>query len=76
MAKKIDWDNIGEVGKGAALSETDQGEITYRTKTIKTIPSNYFESHEKLKKGGKTGLLFTAYILEAIKEKLERDGGL
>jgi hypothetical protein len=76
MTKTINWDSMEEAGKDAALSENDGGNITYRTKTIKTIPSNYFDSHDALKKSGKTGLLFSAYILEAIKEKLKRDGGL
>lgn len=70
------WDSFEDMGKDAALSENNTPEITLRTKTIKTIPSTYFDGHKNLKKSGKTGLLFTGYILEAIREKLERDGQL
>jgi len=78
MSKNAKWDDLENAGKDAALSENHQSEeaVQVRSKTIKTIPANYFTAHEQLKKDGKTGLLFTAYILEAIREKLERDGGL
>ncbi len=77
MGKNINFDKLEQAGKNAALSEQQSEEaITLRTKTIKTIPSNYFTAHEQLKKQGKTGLLLTAYMIEALREKLERDGAL
>lgn len=76
MTKSTDWDAMEAAGNDAALSENDDQAITLRTKTIKTIPSNYFDAHSTLKKSGKTGLLLTAYMIEALREKLERDGAL
>lgn len=76
MNKPVDWDAMEEAGNNAALSENDDQAVTLKTKTIKTIPSNYFEAHKTLKKSGKTGLLLTAYMIEALREKLERDGAL
>lgn len=78
MAKKIlDFNKLEAASKGAALSEKSQNKITgVRSKTLKNIPSRFFEAHDKLKQDGKTGLLFTGYILEALREKLERDNAL
>jgi hypothetical protein len=76
MKKITDWDAMGAAGNDAALSENDDQGVSLRTKTIKTIPSNYFEAHSQLKKSGKTGLLLTAYMIEALREKLARDGAL
>jgi len=77
MAKTIDFDALEQAGNNAALTEQPSAqEITIKSKTIKTIPSNYFDAHSTLKKSGKTGLLLTAYMIEALREKLERDGAL
>ena len=77
VKKELDFNKLEAAGKGAALSEKTQIEITgARSKTLKNIPVRFFKAHEKLKLDGKTGLLFTAYILEALREKLERDNAL
>ena len=77
MAKKIDFEALEKAGNNAALTEQPTAqEVTMKSKTIKTIPSNYFTAHDKLKSSGKTGLLLTAYMIEALREKLERDGAL
>lgn len=78
MAKKsINFEALEQAGNDAALTEKQSGEVvTMKSKTIKTIPSNYFTAHENLKSSGKTGLLLTAYMIEALREKLERDGAL
>ncbi|NQD63734.1 chaperonin [Enterobacter sp. CM29] len=47
-----------------------------RTKTLKAIPEFYFDAHENLRTTNKTNLPFSNYIMEAIREKLERDGAL
>ena len=47
-----------------------------RPKNLRAVPEIYFDAHEKLKVTNKTSLDFSAYILEALREKLERDGGL
>lgn len=47
-----------------------------RPKNLKAVPEQYFESHLKLVNSNKTTLSMTAYIIEALREKLERDGAL
>lgn len=47
-----------------------------RPKNLRAVPEIYFDAHEMLKSTNKTSLDFSAYILEALREKLERDGGL
>ena len=47
-----------------------------RPKNLRAVPEIYFDAHETLKVTNKTSLDFSAYILEALREKLERDGGL
>lgn len=48
---------------------------TVRTKTLKAIPTTYFDAHQKLRDTNKTNLDFSNYIMEALREKLEREGG-
>ncbi|SGZ07747.1 YbiA [Moritella viscosa] len=77
MSKSKNWDKLGKVGQDAALTENHKSSDTVATtkpKHLKTIPVSYFSKHETLKKTGKTSLDFSAYIIEAIREKLERDG--
>ncbi|MCO4902664.1 molecular chaperone GroEL [Escherichia coli] len=52
--------------------------VTTRTKAknLKAIPLSYFEAHAELKATSKTSLDFSSYIIEAIREKLERDGAI
>lgn len=47
-----------------------------RTKTLKAIPASYFDAHRTLRDNNKTILDFSNYIMEALREKLERDGAL
>lgn len=47
-----------------------------KAKNLKAIPLSYFEAHADLKAASKTSLDFSSYIIEAIREKLERDGAL
>ncbi|EGR2700622.1 TPA: hypothetical protein ACGVAU_004440 [Vibrio vulnificus] len=79
MSKGKNWDALGKVGQNAALTENktdDKPVATTKAKHLKAVPTTYFEKHQELKDGGKTSLDFTAYIIEAIREKLERDGAL
>lgn len=74
-----DWDKLGKVGNNAALTENKANHIerdvpTTKAKHLKAVPTSYFDKHAALKKEGKTSLDFTAYIIEAVREKLERDG--
>ncbi|MEL7630898.1 molecular chaperone GroEL [Pectobacterium aroidearum] len=47
-----------------------------KAKNLKAIPVSYFEAHADLKTTSKTSLDFSSYIIEAIREKLERDGAI
>lgn len=47
-----------------------------KAKNLKAIPLSYFEAHTELKLSSKTSLDFSSYIIEAIREKLERDGAI
>lgn len=71
-----DWDKLGSVGKDAALKENTSQDTSTKSKSLRAVPSAYFTKHAELKTDGKTSLDFTAYIIEAIREKLERDGAL
>ena len=72
---KDEWNKLDQVGKGAALTENNKTTST-RAKNLKAMPESYFEAHKKLKAQGKTSLDFSAYIIEALRGNLERDGAL
>ena len=73
MAKpKIDLESLGG---GAALKESiekpDVSKPAVKHKVIKTMPAEFFERHKALKASGKTSLLFTPFIIEAVRKALE-----
>ncbi|EPP5712231.1 hypothetical protein ACUT54_003306 [Vibrio cholerae] len=68
------WDALGKVGSEAPLKETTDTKT--KPKHLKSVPVAYFQKHEELKTNGGTSLDFTSYIIEALREKLERDGAL
>lgn len=70
--KELDW---GKLTGGATMKEADHATEKPRTKAkeIRNMPLDFFARHGALKNEGKTTLLFTAYIIEAVREKLERD---
>ncbi|TNL03770.1 molecular chaperone GroEL [Kosakonia cowanii] len=47
-----------------------------RAKNLRAIPVSYFDAHAQLKNTNKTSLDFSSYILEALREKLEKDGAI
>ncbi|PMN73131.1 hypothetical protein [Enterovibrio norvegicus] len=72
-----DWDKLGKVGDAAPLKENkDNAGKSSKPKLLSAVPVSYFDGHDALKNRGGTGLSFSAYILEAVREKLERDGAL
>ncbi|MCG6268279.1 hypothetical protein [Vibrio furnissii] len=75
MNKPKAWDRLSTVGKDAPLKEAGK-QSTTKAKSLRAVPTTYFEKHEELRKDGKTSLDFSAYIIEAIREKLERDSAL
>ena len=72
MAKKLI--NLDDLGAGAPLKEvvtaTDgsRGKIPTKAKNIE-----FFTRHAALREKGNTSLLFTAYIIEAVRKALEDD---
>lgn len=78
MAKGLDWDKLGKVGEKATLKETPTAQEPAKTKSksLRAVPASFFDKHAELKAAGKTSLDFSAYIIEALREKLERDGAL
>lgn len=47
-----------------------------KAKNLRAIPVSYFDAHAQLKNSNKTSLDFSSYILEALREKLEKDGAI
>lgn len=91
MTKKLDFANQHEKLAGLMSSaklktstapadktsdETKPAKSKARSKNLRAVPETYFEAHAKLKASNKTSLDFSAYILEALREKLENDGAL
>ncbi|WP_050863137.1 hypothetical protein [Enterobacter kobei] len=79
-----DATKVGEsIGKEAnvepeitTLVSERPGQAKTKAKNLKAIPLSYFEAHAELKATSKTSLDFSSYIIEAIREKLERDGAI
>lgn len=75
MAKKaID---LTALTAGAALKEAAAAPVmskpVTKSKLISALPVALEERYAKLRADGKTSLLFSAYMIEALREKLERD---
>ncbi|KAA0467766.1 molecular chaperone GroEL [Salmonella enterica] len=62
--------------EGAEVVSGRPGAAMTKAKNLKAIPLSYFEAHAELKATSKTSLDFSSYIIEAIREKLERDGAI
>lgn len=67
--------NLESLGGGAALKETTPsdhgGKAPTKSKEIRNMPMDYFTRHQALRDQGKTSLLFTAFIIEAVRKALE-----
>ncbi|BET44317.1 hypothetical protein ACH54D_20600 [Atlantibacter hermannii] len=68
--------NIAQGASGAAPLKTANANNGDRRKKLLQVPELYCEKFDALKASGKTPLLFSAYMIEALREKLERDGAL
>lgn len=75
MVKKVDMSKLMGVGSSARLIEQDDSQGTPQTKQkrIPNLPCSFEDRYKAIKTKGGTSLMFTAYILEALREKLERD---
>lgn len=74
-AAKVD-ESIGKEANVEALVSERPEQAKTKAKNLKAIPLSYFEAHAELKATSKTSLDFSSYIIEAIREKLERDGAI
>lgn len=62
------------VGNGAPLKTAKSNEgATMRSKLLRSVPADFFDRHEALRKAGLTTLDFSSFIVEAIREKLEQN---
>lgn len=74
------YEQASQVTGSARLnSQNEEQQDTARltkSKSLKAVPVHYFELHKGLRDTNKTNLDFSNYIVEALREKLERDGAL
>lgn len=71
----------GEVATSGAASaplvtKSTAPKPTTRPKLVKPMPVAFYDAHATLKAEGKTAMDFSAYIIEAVREKLKRDGAI
>lgn len=75
MKKKIvDMSMLSGVGSSARLIEKEATPAAAtKSKLLTGLPVAFEERHKALKAAGVTSLLLNPYIIEALREKLERD---
>ena len=75
MKKKIvDMSMLSGVGSSARLIEKEATPAAAtKNKLLTGLPVAFEERHKALKAAGVTSLLLNPYIIEALREKLERD---
>ena len=75
MAKKIvDMSMLSGVGSSARLIEKEATPAAAtKSKLLTGLPVAFEERHKALKAAGVTSLLLNPYIIEALRDKLERD---
>lgn len=75
MAKKIvDMSMLSGVGGSARLIEKEATPAAAtKSKLLTGLPVAFEDRHKALKAAGVTSLLLNPYIIEALREKLERD---
>lgn len=64
------------VADDAPLQTKEKSDSATKAKLIKAMPTEFFDAHGKLKTKCKTAMDFSAYIIEAVREKLKRDGAI
>lgn len=72
MRKQVDMSKLRGAGSSATLIEREAASTTKKSKVI-SFPVTFEERHKALKAVGATSLLYSQYIVEALREKLERD---
>ncbi len=75
MAKKsVDMSMLSGVGSSARLIEKEATPAAAtKSKLLTGLPVAFEDRHKALKAAGVTSLLLNPYIIEALREKLERD---
>lgn len=75
MAKKtVDMSMLSGVGSSARLIEKEATTAAAtKSKLLTGLPVAFEERHKALKAAGVTSLLLNPYIIEALREKLEKD---
>lgn len=75
MKKKIvDMSMLSGVGSSARLIEKEATPAAAtKSKLLTGLPVAFEERHKALKAAGVTSLLLNPYIIEALREKLEKD---
>ncbi|WP_268012624.1 hypothetical protein [Aeromonas veronii] len=71
--KKVDMTKLEGAGSSARLIEREQPSVKTKAKLLPAIPVSFEERHKALKEAGATSLVYGHYIVEALREKLERD---
>jgi hypothetical protein len=71
--KKVDMTKLEGAGSGAGLIEREQTSAKTKDKLLRAMPVSFEERHKALKEAGATSLVYGHYIVEALREKLERD---
>lgn len=62
-----------KTAKAKAGETVARNDVIVRAKNIRNMPADFFERHESLRKAGLTTLDFSAFIVEAVREKLEQN---
>lgn len=76
MTNKNLFDAARTAGKSAPLQTAEEGKAltgATRRKNL-NLPVEFFDRFDKMKANGKTTLDFSAFIMEAIREKFEAQG--
>lgn len=75
MSKKsVDMSMLSGVGSSARLIEKEATPAAAtKSKLLTGLPVAFEDRHKALKAAGVTSLLLNPYIIEALREKLERD---
>lgn len=72
--KKALFDSLSSAETKAPLTEAKpQSAAVTKKKLLNAMPVAYEDAHKKAKQAGLTGLDFSQYIYEALREKLKKD---
>ncbi|ANP79326.1 hypothetical protein A134_23210 [Vibrio crassostreae 9CS106] len=67
-----EWDKLSGIGSDAPLKETSEEDVM--PKYFRKMPRKFVTQHKELRVSHQTSHDFTSYVMEAIREKLAKDG--